>query len=220
VYDAWNHPETLAAVSKIAGIDLVPALDYDIGHVNISVPAESPCANPEKNVSDEQEMTAFGWHKDCFPFVCVTMLSDCTGMVGGETALKTGYGDIIKVRGPAMGTAVVMQGKYIEHQALKARGNRERISMVTSFRPKWPCVKDKTTLCGVRGISDLNTLLSQYTEYRLENIEERVRKMLHQWRQARKAGHNPDIEGVRDWLLEQMKYIEATATELNGGQAS
>lgn len=30
------------------------------------------------------------------------MLSDCTGMVGGETALKTGYGDILKIRGPAM----------------------------------------------------------------------------------------------------------------------
>ena len=28
------------------------------------------------------------------------MLSDCTGMVGGETALRTGDGEIVKVRGP------------------------------------------------------------------------------------------------------------------------
>lgn len=111
-----------------------------------------------------------------------------------------------------------MQGKYIEHQALKARGNRERISMVTSFRPKWPWIKDETTLDGVRGISDLPTLLSQYTEYRLKNIEERVRRMLRQWRQARKAGHDPDFKGVRDWLLEQMTFIEATAAELSSGQ--
>jgi hypothetical protein len=32
----------------------------------------------------------------------VLMLSDCTNMVGGETALRTGTGDIIKVRGPQM----------------------------------------------------------------------------------------------------------------------
>jgi hypothetical protein len=30
------------------------------------------------------------------------MLSDCTGMVGGETALRTGTGEIMKIRGPAM----------------------------------------------------------------------------------------------------------------------
>jgi hypothetical protein len=30
------------------------------------------------------------------------MLSDCTNMIGGETALRTGTGEIMKVRGPAM----------------------------------------------------------------------------------------------------------------------
>lgn len=30
------------------------------------------------------------------------MLSDCTGMIGGETALRTGTGEVMKVRGPAM----------------------------------------------------------------------------------------------------------------------
>lgn len=35
--------------------------------------------------------------------LCVMMmLSDCTGMIGGETALRTPKGDVIKVRGPAM----------------------------------------------------------------------------------------------------------------------
>jgi hypothetical protein len=48
------------------------------------------------------ETAAFAWHYDSFPFVCVTMPSDCTGMVGEETALKTATGEIMKVRGPAM----------------------------------------------------------------------------------------------------------------------
>jgi hypothetical protein len=30
------------------------------------------------------------------------MLSDCTGMVGGETALRTPAGEVLKVRGPEM----------------------------------------------------------------------------------------------------------------------
>lgn len=41
------------------------------------------------------------------------------------------------------GTAVVMQGRYIEHQALEALGGRERISMVCAFRPKDAMVKDE-----------------------------------------------------------------------------
>lgn len=42
------------------------------------------------------------------------------------------------------GTAVVMQGRYLEHQALKALGGRERISIVTAFRPKSHLVRDET----------------------------------------------------------------------------
>ncbi|KZL79494.1 hypothetical protein CI238_05854, partial [Colletotrichum incanum] len=65
---------------------------------------------------DDDKITAVSWHYDSYPSVVVTTLSDCRDM----------------------GTAVVMQGRYIEHQALKAFGDRKRISMVTSFRAKSP----------------------------------------------------------------------------------
>jgi hypothetical protein len=99
VHDAWHHPETLSIVSKIAGIDLVPAVDYDVGHVNILISSES--ATPV-NSNQSEDMAAFDWHVDSYPFVCVTMLSDWTGMMVGETALRTGYNEILKVRGPRM----------------------------------------------------------------------------------------------------------------------
>jgi hypothetical protein len=35
-----EEPETLAIISKIAGIDLVTEMDFEIGHVNISVKSE------------------------------------------------------------------------------------------------------------------------------------------------------------------------------------
>jgi hypothetical protein len=92
----------LAIISKIAGIDLVPAIDYDVGHVNISISTEGDTSGKPHLPEEPEDMAAFDWHFDSYPFVCVTMLSDCTGMVGGETALRTGTNEILKVRGPGM----------------------------------------------------------------------------------------------------------------------
>jgi hypothetical protein len=115
-YDAWNHPETLALISKVAGVDLVVQGDYEIAHINLSVKTdeqtreELSTINKQKRFFEadegiggcpwEDDKPIVGWHTDSYPFVCVLMLSDCTNMVGGETALRTGNGDILKVRGP------------------------------------------------------------------------------------------------------------------------
>ena len=92
-------------------------MDVEIGHVNISVTSEEKqreetAALAEKKSYDQDEGIAgcpweddkpvVDWHYDSYPFVCVTMLSDCTKMIGGETALRTGTGEIVKVRGPQM----------------------------------------------------------------------------------------------------------------------
>jgi hypothetical protein len=82
-------------MSKIAGVDLVPVMDYEIGHINMSVPR-----NKNESTSEDDDEAIVGWHRDSYPFVCVLMMSDTTNMVGGETALRTGTGDIKKVRGP------------------------------------------------------------------------------------------------------------------------
>jgi hypothetical protein len=107
-YDAWHNPEVLSIVSKIAGVDLIPTMDLEIGHINISVKSERQAQSEREQVAhqtksqDEDDKPVVGWHNDSYPFVCVTMLSDCTGMVGGETALRTATGNIMKVRGPQM----------------------------------------------------------------------------------------------------------------------
>lgn len=93
----WKSPEVQNAVSKVAGIDLVHAFEYEIGHTNVFVSDEDE--NTEKTADDN---VGFSWHYDSFPFVCVTMLSDCTTMKGGETAVRTGSGEVLKVRGPTM----------------------------------------------------------------------------------------------------------------------
>jgi hypothetical protein len=120
VYDAWKSLDTLAIISRIAEIDLVPVIDWEIGHVNISLQsedekfkalAEKARRDTEENDAREDEDPVVDWHTDSYPFVCVTMLSDCTDMIGGETALRKGNGEIIKVRGPQMVSACHLRDK-------------------------------------------------------------------------------------------------------------
>lgn len=113
----WKNPETLAIISKIAGVDLVPVMDYEIGHVNIPFRSEAGPFEFHRSIAenmshsvDEDDTThpwkddkpTVDWHTDSYPFVCVTMLSDCKNMIGGKTALRTGDSGVLKIRGPGM----------------------------------------------------------------------------------------------------------------------
>lgn len=201
----------LAHISKIAGIELVPVLSWDVGHVNASVNDPGAARSRDEQLETDPDMCAYAWHRDSYPFVCVTMLSDCANMRGGETVMRTGDGGTVKVRGPTQGTAVIMQGRYIEHLALKAVGGRERISMVTSFRPKDAMAKDECVLTSIRPISEPNTLYSQFTSYRFKTLEERFRIMMERVQENRGKF---DLQGVKDFLEEQKEYIDATMEEL------
>ncbi|CAD6575665.1 MAG: hypothetical protein ASARMPREDX12_004190 [Alectoria sarmentosa] len=222
VYDVWKNPETLAIISKIAGVELVTEMDFEIAHINISVKSEKQKAEEleafvDRTLTEDDEGIAgcpweddkpiVDWHTDSYPFVCVTMLSDCTNMIGGETALRTGDGDIVKVRGPQMGCAVVLQGRYIEHQALRALGSTERVTMVTSFRPKCHTFRDDTVLTTVRPISNLSELYYQFSEYRLEILEERIRDQLKAMRDTERSGRKMNTKALKAFLHDQEMFL-------------
>lgn len=103
-----------------------------------------------------------------------------------------------------------MQGRYIEHQALKALGGRERISMVTCFRPKSPFVKEETVLTGSRAISSVSGLYTQYTEYRLAILEERIRAWMKEERRRKAAKCPFNIPETRQFLMQQKQFLELT----------
>lgn len=114
IYDAWNCPEILTKLSQIAGIDLTVVFDWETANINTSV-NEDPLAVLQPKVKPEspgEDTPAFAWHYDSYPFVCVTMLSDCTGMTGGETAVRTPSGEIHKIRGPAMVGKILIAGYF------------------------------------------------------------------------------------------------------------
>jgi hypothetical protein len=229
-YAAWNHPATLAIISKLAGIDLIPWSDYEIAHINLSVKTEEQAKHELKAAhsrktsvhsdegidvsAPEDEKPIVGWHRDAYAFVCVLMLSDCTNMIGGETALRTANGGIIRVRGPTEGCAVILQGRYIEHQALRAVGAKERITAVTSFRPRSPFVKEDTVLRTVRPVSDLEELYSDFAEYRLEIMEQRFRRAREELQASREAGGQFDTLAHKAFLQEAKDFLAHTDREL------
>lgn len=84
--------------------------------------------------------------------VAVTMLSDVSTMVGGETALVQGNGAVRKVQGPSLGMTFLselsrampdshltdnkqwaVQGRHLQHQACAAANSQERISSMCIF---------------------------------------------------------------------------------------
>ncbi|CAG9984086.1 unnamed protein product [Clonostachys byssicola] len=207
IFDAYNSPEFLRVISDLAGLDLVPASDWETGHTNVWFEDGQVDAN-------RTEKSAFSWHRDSFPFVCVTMLSDCTGMTGGETAMRMGTGDIMKVRGPSMGTSCIMQGRYIEHAALTAEGIPERIAIVTAFRPKDPLVTDEIILTGSRPISHKEDLYYQYSRYRLDVIEARSRHQFKKIMEHKRYGRDFDANEMKQWLAQQRDFIDAWMGEL------
>lgn len=227
-YAAWTHPETVAIVSKLAGIDLIPWSDYEIAHINLSskkteeeIQAELDVVRARKasidsavDVSLDDKKPIVGWHHDSYPFVCVLMLSNCTGMVGGETALRTAAGDVLRVRGPTEGCAVILQGRYITHQAMSALGAKERITAVTSWRPRSPFVKDDSVLRTVRPVSDVKELYADFAEYRLDIMEQRLRRAREQIGTHREAGEKFDTNGVKAFIQESAAFLTHTDKEL------
>jgi hypothetical protein len=230
-YAAWNDPEVLAIVSRLAGVDLVPWGDYEIAHINLSATKTEEQAKAELRglhirsssihsdegidcSAPEDDKPIVGWHKDSYPFVCVLMLSDCTNMVGGETALRTTNGNIIRIRGPTEGCAIILQGRYITHQALRALGAKERITAVTSFRPRSPFVKDDSVLRTVRPVSNLSELYADFAEYRLEIMEQRIRHAREEMRAHRQAGRRFDTSGHKAFLQVSAAFLTHTDNEL------
>ncbi|KZO93889.1 hypothetical protein CALVIDRAFT_235908 [Calocera viscosa TUFC12733] len=236
----WTHPATIQACSDAAGMELVPIMPYELGHTNIQaldgldslgrdplppLPPLVPHDSDTESLDDEapEVEKVVGWHVDSYPWVCVVMLSDASSMMGGDTALEGGDGKIYRVRGPELGWAVMLQGKYINHMACGAWNSRERVTMVTSYRAKDSSLIDDSTLKTIRMCSDTNEIYLQWASYRLKLLSERFRAKYDQIEEKKSeaglqvAGKFKDILGkddFKEWVGEQIKYLQMTMDEI------
>jgi hypothetical protein len=97
---------------------------------------------------------------------------------------------------------------------MRALGATERITMVTSFRPKSAFMPDDTVLTTVRSISDLSELYFQFSEYRLEMLEERIRNRLKEMRERKRARRSFGTSSFKKFLLEQETFLAKMNKEI------
>lgn len=223
---AWKHPATMAAVSAMAGIQLTPVFDYEIAHANVAYKDKAERENdkariayrnahPESVAEDYKNGQAvLGWHFDSYPFVCVLMLSDTKEMIGGETVIHSDTGDVSRVNDPQKGWATVLQGHCVEHLASMPLGGHERITFVTSYRAADPLVYDDSVLTTVNPVSDKNELHTDWIEYRMNVLSDRLKALAQKVREGRNAEEDFNLDVVTAILKEQEKYIKKTYEEM------
>ena len=79
--------------------------------------------------------------------------------------------------------------------------------MVTSFRPRCADLRDDTVLTTVRPISNLSELYFQFSEYRLEILEERIRSQLKILREAKRSGKKVATLKLKGFIQEQESFL-------------
>ena len=107
-----------------------------------------------------------------------------------------------------------MQGRYITHQALRALGTQERITLVTSFRAKSPLLPDDSNLRTIRGISDISEVYYQFSKYRLEILEARIRDQLKRLNDAHAAGKKTNTNELKKFFKQQEQFLQHMNVEM------
>ena len=79
--------------------------------------------------------------------------------------------------------------------------------MVTSFRPRCPDQRDDTVLTTVRAVSNIPELYFQFSEYRLEILEERIRNQLRLLRETKRSGKKVDTGKLKQFLYDQERFL-------------
>jgi hypothetical protein len=86
--------------------------------------------------------------------------------------------------------------------------------MITSYRPKDPFVRDSSVLTSIRPLTEHSELYFQWTEYRVEVLQERLRLMLKVLQEQHRAGRKTDIVRIKSFLQEQGDWIAGTSREI------
>lgn len=166
--------------------------------------------------SEYDEVMTDSWHRDSTQIACVLMLSDTSTMQGGETAIRTGDGTVLKARGAKMGGAVLIQGAHLTHAALRATNAPERISMVTALAFADPNLDDSGT--SLRSIDQSHStgpdVSNHFLLHKLRRLQERVNLAVEQVEAAEAAHEAPKREEIEPWIKEQLLLLKQTSWEL------
>ena len=75
-------------------------------------------------------------------------------------------------------------------------------------------MKDETVLTTVRPVSDLGELYLQFSEYRFEILQDRLRDMNRDMRDKKRAKRQFNTAGVKKFIREQIAFLEHMDKEM------
>ncbi|KAK6076880.1 hypothetical protein SCUP234_06949 [Seiridium cupressi] len=227
IKQAMTHPITQAAVNSAYGHALRLQIgEVALGYINVQLGeggVTSPYELPEMPMkpkdavgSVEEEEILDMWHKDMTPVVLVLMLSDTSTMLGGDTVIKMGNGQIVKVRGASVGGAVMMTGGYLLHSAVRVQNCGERLSLVNSYCFNDPNADDTAT--SLRSfnpkcesiIKARNTIMIQ----KLTRMRERCNVAMKWIEERNEEGETADREKVESWVKDQINLLKHMSWEM------
>lgn len=105
----------------------------------------------------------------------------------------------------------------------------ERVTIVTSFRPRDPTLVDETTNKNIRNKSHLSELYYQWTTYRLDVLaaratvtaeeirkkyEENVKKSANDGKKGLCRVETVNVAEFEKWAEQQMSYLQETLHEM------
>jgi hypothetical protein len=230
VRDMWCHPAVTECISKAFGLPLkVLGRNGEVGYANIQLGPDgldgvyklgevpsAPLQVETAPTSQDDASMIDSWHRDSTQVVVVVMLSDTSTMIGGETAIRTGDGRILKARGGKMGSAVVMQGCHVQHAALRSSNAAERISMVTSYSFVNPDLDDSGT--SLRSMTpekhDTKFINQHFLLHKLERLRARIDNAIEKVKEGNANDEEVMREDVEPWVEEQIKFLKQTSWEL------
>ena len=73
---------------------------------------------------------------------------------------------------------------------------------------------DDSVLTSIRPITEHSELYFQWTEYRIEVLQERLRTMMKEMEKQHRAGRRTDKERIKRFLKQQEQWLKITNDEI------
>ncbi len=86
--------------------------------------------------------------------------------------------------------------------------------VVTSFRPRDATLHDSSVLTTIRPLTEGNELYFQWTQYRIEVLQERLRRMGEVLEEEHRAKKPTDVKRIKQFLKLQEEWLVMSNEEI------
>lgn len=106
----------------------------------------------------------------------------------------------------------MLQGGEVQHLAARARGVKERITTITSYRSNVPTRYDSSYMTNIRPYADLDCIYSEWTQYRLRKLRDEITHFLD--KNEKDPALTPSHAGVDELINAQIQYLQRTSRQM------